>query len=547
MKQLLLFVVWVVMIGSLPAWSDTVRVQIDPTVSYQTITGWEATMFIVSECNPHFSVLRDAILPYIVDSIGITRVRLEIRSGVEHTVDNYQIFLNHGCPSSPDTNYQKWRAVRYATINDNDDPRVINWAGFQFSSLDWKIENIAIPLKQLLEKRGLKLFINLCYVAFTGQIRDGEYIHDNPDEYAEFVLATYLHMQEKYGFVPDTWEVILEPDNVRQWNGTLIGQAIVKAAERLQEHGFIPRFVAPSTTNMANAITYFDDMIKIPNALDYLEELSYHRYGGVSRENLRQIVQRAQRYKKNTAMLEWWFDNATHYVLYEDLAIGNNSAFQQSTFNLFFDIDTTNWENLKIRIRDVTQYNRLYYVFIRSGAIRKGASTSDSAVRPLAFVNRDSSFTLILDSDKPAIVSISGLPPGTYGVKYTSETAKFADGGEVLVHDEGIASLQIPKGVVALYLKSTITSTKEQANYSDKPVIVLNPATDYVWLELPILGPAPTTAQVVSLLGQTISIPVHPEGSSASGIRLRCDLRSLPPGFYLLRLHGFSTPVLILR
>jgi hypothetical protein len=129
-------------------------------------------------------------------------------------------------------------------------------------------------------------------------------------------------------------------------------------------------------------------------------------------------------------MLEWWFDNATHYVLYEDLAIGNNSAFQQSTFDLFFDIDTTNWENLKIRIRDVTKYNRLYYLFIRPGAIRKGVSTSDSAVRPLAFVNRDSSFTLILDSDKPAIFSISGLPSGRYGVKYTSETAKFAEGGE---------------------------------------------------------------------------------------------------------------------
>jgi len=89
MKQLLLFVVWVVMISSPPARGDTVRVQIDPTVSYQTITGWEATMFIVSECNPHFSVLKDAVLPYIVDSIGITRLRLEIRSGVEHTVVRY--------------------------------------------------------------------------------------------------------------------------------------------------------------------------------------------------------------------------------------------------------------------------------------------------------------------------------------------------------------------------------------------------------------------------------------------------------------------------
>jgi hypothetical protein len=102
------------------------------------------------------------------------------------------------------------------------------------------------------------------------------------------------------------------------------------------------------------------------------------------------------------------------------------------------------------------------------------------------------------------------------------------------------------------YIDNVRLDAAEPDAVAHNPVVPLlralpQPATDYVWLELPIFGPAPTTAQAVSLLGQTMSIPVHPEGSSASGIRLRCDLRSLPPGFYLLRLHGFSAPVLILR
>lgn len=534
-----------VTINETPLSEDTVRVDIDTTISYQTITGWEATMFIVSECNPHFSVLRDAILPYVIDSIGITRVRLEIRSGVEHTVDNYQIFLDHGCPSAPDTNYQKWRSIRYATVNDNDDPKVINWAGFQFSSLDWKIDNILIPLKQMLEKRGLKLFINLCYVAFTGQIKDGEYIHNNPDEYAEFVLATYLHMKEKYGFVPDTWEVILEPDNVREWNGILIGQAIVKAAERLQEYGFVPRFVAPSTTNMANAITYLDDIVKVPKAIDYLEEISYHRYGGVSRSNLQQIVQRSQQYGKNTSMLEWWFDNATHKVLYEDLAIGNNSAFQQSTFNLFFDIDTTDWDNLKINIRDVTQYNRLYYLFIRPGAIRKKAITSDTNIGPLAFVNGDTSFTLILDSDKSSLVNIFGLRPGRYTVKFTTETAKFADGGQVVVQSDGKLSLRIPKGVVALSLKSNVQSLVETSSLGAEIFLAPNPASEFItiWGRMDFFR---EEIKIYNAKGECLA-RIPPLQDTSIPQERKIDISKFPTGFYYIRIGNIFKYFLILR
>ena len=47
-----------------------------------------------------------------------------------------------------------------------------------------------LPLRQLAQARGEPLWINLNYVAFTGQIGAGlEYIHDDPDEYAEFVLG----------------------------------------------------------------------------------------------------------------------------------------------------------------------------------------------------------------------------------------------------------------------------------------------------------------------------------------------------------------------
>jgi hypothetical protein len=78
--------------------------------------------------------------------------------------------------------------------------------------------------------------------------------HKDPQEYAELALALFQHMQQRYGFVPDSWEVILEPDNGTpfQGNGQLIGQALVATAASAGGGGLPPK-VAPSTKVAANA------------------------------------------------------------------------------------------------------------------------------------------------------------------------------------------------------------------------------------------------------------------------------------------------------
>ena len=64
------------------------------------------------------------------------------------------------------------------------------------------------------------------------------------------MLATYQHMQGKYGFVPDSWEVILGPDTGNAgWSATQVAQAIKAAGDRLAANGFTPNFTTPSTTD----------------------------------------------------------------------------------------------------------------------------------------------------------------------------------------------------------------------------------------------------------------------------------------------------------
>jgi hypothetical protein len=127
------------------------------------------------------------------------------------------------------------------------------------------MDQIVVPLRAKLAARGEALYVNLCYVAFTSGIASGIYAHSDPAEYAEFLLATFQHLQSRYGWVPDGIEVILEPDNRTIWantSGTLIGQAIKAAGDRLAAAGFHPDFIAPSVMNNSNGPAYIDNLVR---------------------------------------------------------------------------------------------------------------------------------------------------------------------------------------------------------------------------------------------------------------------------------------------
>ena len=427
-------------------------ITLDGAVTYQTMRGWEVTAFVASECSPAYAALRDEYIAAAVDDIGIDRIRLEVRSGVENTTDYYAAFLADGCPSPPSAEYLQWRQNRYATVNDNSDPNTINWDGFNFTELDGTVEEIVLPMKQAIEARGESLFINLNYVAFTGQIVGGDYHHDTPEEYAEFVLATYLHLQNTYGFVPDTWELVLEPDNVSQWNGTLLGEAIVATASRLSAAGFSPRFVAPSNTNMANAITYFDQMVAVPGALSFLEEFSYHRYGGVSIANLQAIADRAVQNNLSTGMLEWWFDNGTFEVLHQDLTVGRNSSWQGSTLAGLFEADTSDPVNPLIEYRPNTRFNRQYFKYVRKDAVRIDAASDGSTFDPIAFINPGGRHVVVAKASGGGNLDVVGLPPGTYGRTYTTNSAFDVHLPDVTISAGEFVSATMPEsGVLTIF------------------------------------------------------------------------------------------------
>lgn len=430
-------------------------ISLDSQQTFQTISGWEVTAVLGAEPGdeafPHY---RDAVVDLAVNTVGINRVRLEIASGAEHPNNRWRDYMNG------DLDYKKWKKTLYTTVNDNDDPNTINWDGFDFSSLDHPIDYVVLPMRELLKKRGESLFINLCYVAFTYDIGQGDYIHRNPEEYAEFILATYIHMKNKYGFVPDALEVILEPDNMQEnyhlekwkWDGALIGKAMTATAKRLKDAGFHPRFIAPSITNMGRAPRYIDDIASIPGALEHLSELSYHRYGGGSDKNLQAIVTKAEQYNLTPAMLEWWFGHGTYEVLHKDLKHGNNSSWQGRVLQGLFDISVTNPKEPEVTLKEETRINRQYFNYIRANAVRIGAtSTNEDDFDPIAFINENGNYTVLVKAAQNGELSIEGLPAGNYEVSYATGEQSFQQTTPLPIEDGQTLNTSIPDaGVITV-------------------------------------------------------------------------------------------------
>lgn len=431
---------------------------LDRTVTYQTITGWEAWVGTAHEDNKNaFNRGKNGLFDIAYEA-GFNRMRLQVRAGEENPVDYFTPYNSGQQPQS------YWYDQRYNIVNDNSDPFTINPNGFQFRSFDYDMEQIVMPFKRVVEANGEQLYLNLNYVDFGSSAFEHS---RNPEEYAEFILATFQHIDRKYGIVPDALEVKLEAGNIARgdstWHdggGRLLGQVLVAAANRLKQHGYTPDFIAPSSIGIAEAAQYFDALIQVSGARQYLDEIAYHRYQGGSATD---IARRGTQYGLDTSMLEWWASNNTYRTLHEDLKLGNNSAWQQGPIAgrpaantpITYVLD-----NGPATIGDKTKFTRQYFKFIRAGAFRIEARSSNGTFDPLAFINRDGRYVTVVKAVGGGSFSIAGLPAGRYGLKYTTDREYDVDLTDQTIASGQELSTAIPAaGVLTVYAKSATQDT----------------------------------------------------------------------------------------
>jgi hypothetical protein len=385
-------------------------ISLSPATQYQTISGWEATAQAGETDCAGFNLYQGTLFDQAVNDLGINRLRVELTNS--------------------------------ATIP------------YDYSAFDNVMDKVVLPIQDRLAARSQKLFVNVTFVDFHN---NGYDYRNHPSDYANLVLQTYQHLKTKYGFTPDAWEVILEADNAG-WSPQQIGNAISAAASKLQANGFQPYFIAPSTTSMANAAPYFDQIIQIAGVQPNLKEISYHRYSGVSDANLQAIADRAVQYGIRSAMLE--LIGADYEDLHQDLKLGRNSAWQQYTLAYctsdngaqYYWIDNANPASPKVNLGSRTKFLRQYFRYVLPGAVRIGAGSSDVNFDPLAFKNPDGRFVVVLKAAAGGSFQIQGLPAGRYGIYYTTaEQYNVLQLGINLLAGQSLSGSIPAAGVVTVY------------------------------------------------------------------------------------------------
>ena len=421
---------------------------------FQTMTGWEALAEIGHvECDPRaYQTFKNEVLDRAANEIGINRIRIGLRNGYENPVDQFVPF------KAGQLTFNQWKVYWFQVVNDNSDPFVMNPAGFNWGYLDYTIDELIVPLKQRLAARGESLWLNLSYTgANTGQLH-----RDNPEEYAEFVLAAFQHLQQKYGWVPNSLELVNEPD-VGGWTAPPIAQLLIAAKRRLNQAGFFPDFIGPSASQPGLTIGFFDQIASIA-ASEGLNEIAYHRYGtAATQSQLQGIAQRGNQHGMRTAMLE--HVGSGHVDLHDDLTVANVSAWQQFGLAFCGAVDnggvymlvsgaTLGNNSPVVQTGTMTKYLRQYFRYVALRAVRVGATTADSRFAPVAFRNLNGKYVVVVKASAGGSFTVGGLPPGTYGIDYTTASEYMRALSDVTITSTQTLSTVIPaSGVLTIFAR----------------------------------------------------------------------------------------------
>jgi hypothetical protein len=498
----------------------------------QKLTAWEVSAYIASPCDPRFGELRDKMLDSLVEYTNTTRLSIEIRSGVENTVDYFARYRAQGCPTGSDPSYLEWIQHRYHPVNDNAGGST-DTSRFFFSEVDFIMDSIALPLERRLAARGRRLELNFVYRTEPDTV-DLSSFQDKPVEYAEFVVATYQHLQDKYGRQPDTWEVFYEPERSLQWDAQLIGTLVVYTAGTLRNLGFKPAMIAPSVSSLDKAYIWFTDILKVPKVRDELVALSYHGLKISDDPRYDRDAAFAASFKLPIAMQYIQRENATIRTMMHNLESAWVSIWNQGAIADQFDVDTVGSRVSIKRTRNAVYTSHVTNT-VRSGAQRYFVQSG--GCRVLAYKNPDGEWVFVRqDYTTPPEATV---PYGIYEHTYT-------DTNLVTLTDTMIVKeRQIPKWgfrhryhVATLRLRTPLTDVPTESTPIDPSLLSVDFLHDGTAAIVNLAQPQHIVLRVSDLLGRS---EVVYEGR-ADGI-LRMPLHAHVGGirFLTLQLQENST------
>ena len=419
-------------------------VAVNSAVRFQTMSGWQANaqagQFLAGYQQWIGSVLD------LAAADNINRLRVDVRSGIENPRDAFNEWQSGAITET------SYNSFRYCTVNDNTNPGVLDMSRFSFGELDATMSRVVMPLRQRLQARGVSLGLTMTYVSFN-TCSTGQYAHTDPEEYAEFAVAVMNHVRERFGVIPDTWEIINEPDNTGGvWTATRLQAALIAIDRRLKQEGYQVALIAPSAAGAATALNLAQALLS-STAASLIDQVGYHRYDLPAAGTVQSLGGLAASRGISTAMTE--HIGSGHDDLITDLTLGRVSTWEQYTLAFPTADNGGHYYGMSGSTATTgarTRYLRHYFRHVNHGAARIGATSALSSVVPVAFRNTNGLITVVMKYNSAGTITVGGLPAGRYSVGFDSETTNDGKLPDINVGSDGTATLTLQsRGVVVLY------------------------------------------------------------------------------------------------
>ncbi|MCS6953503.1 MAG: hypothetical protein NZM33_11685 [Bryobacteraceae bacterium] len=368
-----------------------VTVTLEPETTFQTILGWGVSAPLPEDVTRYLpEVVLEELLNDAVRQFGLNRIRY-----------------------FPSTYAEPWEP-----INDNANPRLINFNAFNLSFHQRKVRNFFAPLKTRVQALGESLDF---YLSFSfGPINHlPDWLLQNPQEYAEHVVALAMLLNDQYGMPPNYVVIQNEPGSGHP-TPRFHADVIQALGPRLRELGLPTRIQFVDGIDARTTWHYIQDLQNVTEIWPFVGLLSHHLYG--TSDPYRSLI-RDFGVARGIPTGQTETMNAGIHTLFDDLILGGVSYWEAS-FGLAWWNDQPGRGALYQIPLSGTSFSRHpdFWCFrqithyVRRGAVRIEARSSSGQVRSLAFSTGGRATVVLYNTGPEQPVHVQNIPRGAYGL-----------------------------------------------------------------------------------------------------------------------------------
>jgi hypothetical protein len=433
-------------------------VVIDPAQTFQTIAGWGHGGGVLGGTGGASSMLAQSLadpvnyqyLDFLVDDLGLTGTRTwEVGPRID------------------------------GTGTDDGDCDVVDWNRFESDSLSAQAAAYLVHYQNRILAEGYpsSFYSSPGYPTHASDTKP--WVMNDPGERAQQIWASALFYKTNYGININYAVIYNEPS----FASTILADDIKALGPRMAAQGLTTQVQYAEAVAPQTDWGFFTPELADPDMWQYVGRISYHTYGTADpyRTYLRDYGKARGLTTAQTEMGNPTFDD-----LYSDLTLAGVSYWEvaySGGLTLASNAGLTAFtpSSTYFRIRQLMHY-------VRPGAVRINAASSDPSVRVLAFLQNGKVTTVIENlSGLVQTVNLSALPAGSYGESQSpSGATSFKELGIHTVAADGLLTLTNVAG------GSAVTTLYPYAGTNQPPTIE-------VWGASPGYVVAPTNTATLSV------------------------------------------------